>query len=83
MLSPPERFYQRLVADEVHDALDVANAYIQQELPKKTNKEALVRKINNFYDEVAIPAICLFSQVHNTEASAEHRFAHASGFKTV
>lgn len=81
VLSPPERFYQRLVADEVHDALDVANAYIQQELPKKTNEEALVRKINNFYDEVAIPAICLFSQVHNTEASAEHRLRMHQGLK--
>lgn len=81
VLSPPERFYQRLVADEVYDALDVTNEYIQQDLPKKPAEEVRVRKINTFYDEVAIPAICLFSQVHNTEASAEQRLRMHQGLK--
>ena len=81
VLTPPERFYQRLVADEVEDALEVAQDYIQQKLPKKPSEEVVVRKVNAFYDDVAIPAIRLFSQGHSTEASAEHRLRMHQGLK--
>ncbi|MGS0707408.1 AI-2E family transporter [Acinetobacter sp. ANC 3781] len=81
VLTPPERFYQRLVADDVDDALEVAQDYIQQKLPKKPSEEVVVRKVISFYDDVAIPAIRLFSQGHSTEASAEHRLRMHQGLK--
>ncbi|QIO08087.1 AI-2E family transporter [Acinetobacter lanii] len=81
VLSPPERFYQRLVADDVDDALELAQEQIKQDLPKKPSDEVVVRKVNAFYDEVAIPAIRLFSESHNTDASAEHRLRMQQGLK--
>ncbi len=41
---PSERFYQRLVADEVNDAMQVANDYICAQLPKKPSAEAKVAR---------------------------------------
>lgn len=81
VLTPPERFYQRLVADDVDDALEVAQDYIQQQLPKKPTEEVIVRKVNTFYEDVAIPAMRLFSQAHSSEASAEHRLRMHQGLK--
>ncbi|MGE8561954.1 MAG: AI-2E family transporter [Acinetobacter sp.] len=81
VLTPPERFYQRLVADDVDDALEVAQDYIQQQLPKKPTEEVIVRKVNTFYEDVAIPAMRLFSLAHSSEASAEHRLRMHQGLK--
>lgn len=81
VLSPPERFYQRLVADDVDDALEVAQEYIRQDLPKKASLDVVHRHIHDFYEKVAIPAIQLFSQGHNTASSAEHRLRMHQGLK--
>lgn len=81
VLSPPERFYQRLVAGDVDDAVELSQQQIHQELPKKPSAEVVVRKVNVFYDQVAIPAIRLFSESHNTDASAEHRLRMQQGLK--
>lgn len=80
-LEPHERFYQRLVADDVNDAMDVANSFIAEKLPKKPTPEMKVRRVNVFYAQVAIPAIRIFSRGHNTEASAEHRLRLHQGLK--
>lgn len=80
-LAPYERFYQRLVADDVQDAMDVAQGFIDEKLPKNATEELKVRRINAFYDQVAIPAIRIFSKGHNTEASAEHRLSLHQGLK--
>lgn len=81
VLTPQQRFYQRLVADDVDDAMEVAEDYIAEGLPKKTTPEVVVRHVNDFYDNVAIPAIRLFSNSHNTIASAEHRLRLQQGLK--
>lgn len=81
VLTPQQRFYQRLVADDVDDAMEVAEDYIAEGLPKKATPEVVVRHVNDFYDNVAIPAIRLFSNSHNTIASAEHRLRLQQGLK--
>lgn len=81
VLTPQQRFYQRLVADDADDAMQVAQDYINIDLPKKASPEVLVRHINDFYDKVAIPALRLFSSSHNTIASAEHRLCLQQGLK--
>lgn len=81
VLTPQQRFYQRLVADDVDDAMEVAEDYIHEDLPKKLTPEVVVRHVNDFYDNVAIPAIRLFSNSHNTVASAEHRLRLQQGLK--
>ena len=81
VLSPPERFYQRLVADDVDDAMQVANDYIEEGVTKKSSDDFKVRRIFSFYEDVAIPAIRLFSHGHNTELTAEHRLRMHQGLK--
>ncbi len=78
VLSPSERFYQRLVADEVNDAMQVANDYICAQLPKKPSAEEVARRVQMFYGEVAIPAIRIYSQGHDTDVTAEHRLRSLS-----
>ena len=81
VLSPSERFYQRLVADEVNDAMQVANDYICEQLPKKPSAEEVARRIQMFYGEVAIPAIRIYSQGHDTDVTAEHRLRLYQGLQ--
>lgn len=81
VLSPSERFYQRLVADEVNDAMQVANDYICAQLPKKPSAEEVARRVQTFYGEVAIPAIRIYSQGHDTDVTAEHRLRLYQGLQ--
>jgi predicted PurR-regulated permease PerM len=81
VLSPSERFYQRLVADEVNDAMQVANDYIGAHLPKKPDADLITRRVQMFYGEVAIPAIRIFSQGHDTDVTAEHRLRLYQGLQ--
>lgn len=80
-LSPRKRLYQRLVADDDDAALDVALDFIQHDLPKKPTKDAVTRKVIEFYDQVALPAIRLFSKSHNQTVTAEHRLRMHQGLK--
>ncbi|WP_313565126.1 AI-2E family transporter, partial [Acinetobacter sp.] len=81
VLSPSERFYQRLVADEVNDAMQVANDYICAQLPKKPSADEVARRVQMFYGEVAIPAIRIYSQGHDTDVTAEHRLRLYQGLQ--
>ena len=81
VLSPSERFYQRLVADEVNDAMQVANDYICAQLPKKPSAEEVARRVQMFYGEVAIPAIRIYSQGHDSDVTAEHRLRLYQGLQ--
>lgn len=81
VLSPAQRFYQRLVADDVDDAMQVANDFIHTDLPKNPSDEVIARRVTTFYEDVAIPAIRIYSQGHNTEVTAEHRLRLHHGLK--
>ena len=78
---PLRAFYQRLVADEVNDAMQVANDYICAQLPKKPSAEEVARRVQMFYGEVAIPAIRIYSQGHDSDVTAEHRLRLYQGLQ--
>lgn len=80
-LRPPERFYQRLVADDTDAAMEDAVCRVQQDLPRKAAADVVARKVIAFYDDVAVPAIQLFSESHNQRATAEHRLRMNQGLK--
>lgn len=80
-LKPPERFYQRLVADDKDAALDIAVEYIKEHLPKNYSPDLLVRRVNEFYEDVAIPAVRLFSNAQHNAAKAEHRLRMHMGMR--
>ncbi|UOO89969.1 AI-2E family transporter [Vitreoscilla massiliensis] len=81
VLDAPQRFYQRLLADNVEEALELAHADIEQDLPAPADVALVARKVTTFYDEVSIPAMRLFSNMHNDVATAEHRLRINSGLK--
>lgn len=81
VLDAPERFYQRLLAGDVEEALELATDSIEKDLPSKPEPEVLARKITLFYDTVAIPAMRMFSTFHNNIATAEHRLRMNSGLQ--
>ena len=81
VLDAPQRFYQRLLADNVEEALELAHADIEQDLPTPADVAVVARKVTAFYDEVSIPAMRLFSNMHNDVATAEHRLRINSGLK--
>ena len=73
VLDAPQRFYQRLLADNIEEALELAQEDIADGLPDDADDATLARNVTAFYDEVSIPAMRLFSSLHNDVATAEHR----------
>ncbi|MBS7700307.1 MULTISPECIES: AI-2E family transporter [unclassified Chelatococcus] len=66
-LDVPTRIYQRLIADDADEAIEIANSEIE--------KSSLV----SFYDAAGIEVLRLASQEHLRNASAEHRLRLANG----
>lgn len=66
-LTVPARIYQRLIADDVDEAIEIADAEIE--------KTSIVA----FYDEVGIQVIRIASEEHLRSASVEHRLRLADG----
>ncbi|MBL0421076.1 AI-2E family transporter [Ramlibacter sp. AW1] len=71
VLDAPTRFYQRLIAGNVEELLEMAEERIES------------ASVGDFYDEVAIPALRLASQHHDTAASTEHRHRVVQGMDQV
>ena len=70
-LDVPTRVYQRLIANDADEAIEVANTEIE--------KSSLV----SFYDRVGIEVLRLASEEHLRNASAEHRLRLASGMDAL
>jgi len=72
VLSPQERFYQRLLARDPEEATEEAEIYVRE------------RSLEAFCDEVAIPALAM-AQVDSDRGvlSAQRRAAIAAGLATV
>jgi predicted PurR-regulated permease PerM len=66
-LDIPARIYQRLIADDADEAVDIAGAEIE--------KSSVV----SFYDAIGIKVLRLASEEYLQNASAEHRLRLASG----
>ncbi|MBO9663058.1 AI-2E family transporter [Dokdonella sp.] len=77
-LAPPQRLYQRLLAGDVEEALDLADEVIAERASKNgadTTADALAR----FYGEVAVPMLRIATAHHADAASAEHRLRLSTG----
>lgn len=71
VLSAPTRLVQRLLAGSEDEAADLAEQAIREQ------------GLAGFYAETALPALCLASDAHTTQASAEQRLAFASGMRRL
>lgn len=71
-LELPSRMYQRLLAGNSADAIELAEESVASSSPRQ------------FYEDVGIPVLRIATQDHrSTEASAEHRHRIASGMSAV
>ncbi|MDF2995699.1 MAG: putative sensor protein [Xanthobacteraceae bacterium] len=70
-LDVPTRVYQRLIANDADEAVEISNTEIE--------KSSLIA----FYDRVGIEVLRLASEEHYRNASAEHRLRLANGMDTL
>jgi predicted PurR-regulated permease PerM len=70
-LNAPTRIYQRLIANDTDEAIEIASAEIE--------KSSVVA----FYDAIGIDVLRLASEEHLRNASAEHRLRLLSGMDTL
>jgi predicted PurR-regulated permease PerM len=70
-LKAPTRIYQRLIADDADEAIEIANSEIEKS------------SIMSFYDQVGIDVLRLASEDHLRNASAEHRMRLLKGMDTL
>ncbi|PWF32533.1 GAF sensor protein, partial [Yersinia pestis] len=55
--------------------------YICAQLPKSPVRRRWPARVQMFYGEVAIPAIRIYSQGHDTDVTAEHRLRLYQGLQ--
>lgn len=75
-LAPPQRLYQRLLADDVEEAADLAGEYIDEHREQRGDAGAA---LVDFYDDVGVPTLRIATSHHVDVASAEHRLRLATG----
>ncbi len=70
-LDLPTRIYQRLLADDPEEAIEIATAEIEAASPRQ------------FYNDVAIPVLQLASEDYLGKATAEHRLRVTNGMDAL
>jgi len=76
-LAPPQRLYQRLLADDVEEAADFAGEYIDERRRQRGDDDGAA--LVDFYDGVGVPTLRIATSHHIDVASAEHRLRLATG----
>jgi predicted PurR-regulated permease PerM len=70
-LDTPTRLYQRLIADDADEAIDIASGEI-----KKSS-------VHDFYHDIGVEVLRLASREHLRSATAEHRWRVANGMERL
>jgi predicted PurR-regulated permease PerM/GAF domain-containing protein len=83
VLDAPHRFYQRLLADDVNGAIELAQDDIAERLPSKPTAEDTAQAVVDFYAEVGLPTLQLAYKHHTENATAEHRMRLSNGMEDV
>lgn len=83
VLDAPHRLYQRLLADDVHGAIDVVQDAIAQRMPVKPTAADKGQALVRFYGDVALPALQLAYRHHSERATVGHRMRLSNGMEEV
>ena len=83
VLDGAHRLYQRLLAGDVEDAIDMAQSTIEEQLTAKSTAQEKAVAVADFYAEVAIPSLLLATQQHLEAATAEHRLRLSNGMDAL
>ena len=82
VLDAPHRLYQRLLAGDIDDALELAQSEIDTAAGPKPDQADLAAGVTQFYDATAVPMLRLGVQQHQ-EATSEQRLRLATGMKAM
>lgn len=83
VLDAPQRLYQRLLADDVNGAIELAENEIAKRLPGKAADKDRFDAVLAFYGEVALPCLQLAYRHHKENATPEHRMRLSNGMEDV
>ena len=83
VLDAPHRLYQRLLADDVNGALEIAQQDVAERMPSKPLAQDMPKAVMAFYEHVGLPALNLAYKHHVDNATAEHRIRLSSGMEAV
>ena len=83
VLDAPHRLYQRLLADDVHGAIELAQDAIAQRLPGKPTAADKGQALVRFYGDVALPTLQLAYRHHSERATVGHRMRLSNGMEDV
>lgn len=83
VLAPPQRLYQRLLAGDVEEAQEVAEDFIEAQLPAQAGGQDTADALTAFYDQLGLPALRLASSQHADTATAHHRLRLAAGMQSL
>lgn len=76
-LDPPRRLYQRLLAGDVEEAVDLAGEAVEEGL-RSGRDDVAAAAVADFYDDVALPMLRIATS-HHGDAAAEHRLRLVNG----
>ena len=79
VLDLSQRLYQRLLTEDVEEALDLASESIGKALPSKPTPGDRASAVLAFYDEAGVPALRLASQHYAQSTSAGQRLRLSNG----
>ena len=82
VLDAPHRLYQRLLAGDIDDALELAQGEIDTAAGPKPDQADLAAGVTQFYDDDAVPMLRLGVQLHQA-ATSEQRLRLATGMKAM
>ncbi len=83
VLDAPHRLYQRLLADDVHGAIELVQDAIAQRLPGKPTAADKGQALVRFYGDVALPTLQLAYRHHSERATVGHRMRLSNGMEDV
>ncbi|MGE6213166.1 AI-2E family transporter [Comamonas aquatica] len=83
VMDAPHRLYQRLLAEDVSDAIALARSDIAQRLPARPAAADKAAAVEGFYGQVALPALQLACKHHAEAATVEHRMRLSNGMEDL
>lgn len=81
VLDAPHRLYQRLLADDVNGAIELAQASVTDALPAKAGPPEQAKALHDFYADVGLPTLKLAYKHHAENATPEHRMRFSNGME--
>lgn len=79
VLGAPQRLYQRLLAGDVEEAIELCTDAVDAALAAKPAPAQVAEAVGRLYDEIVVPTLRMASSHHTGSATAGHRLRLSHG----